>query len=306
MELRHLRYFLIAAEEENFHRAAERLHVAQPALSRRIRDLETELGVDLFIRHQKRVRLSPVGRAYYEDAKRMLNELEQAGKRAVRAAKGELGTLSIALNDSVVRNPVIAQSLNLFAKNFQGIQLKLDPMGATSLVDSVLEEKVDAAFVYSRPVDNNLLDHIEIATDEYVVAFPRGHALEKLKHIQIDNLRDEKFLWIPRAIAPKLHDRMISAFQSRGITPNIVQYAASESTRLHLVSAGMGITLVTASIEGNIPNVLTRPVEGLSIELMLDFVWRKDRRSPILDRFIEVIHTLKPKARSPRPRRTKY
>jgi DNA-binding transcriptional LysR family regulator len=306
MELRHLRYFLIAAEEENFHRAAERLHVAQPALSRRIRDLETELGVDLFVRHQKRVRLSPVGRAYYDDAKRLLNELEEAGKRAVRTAKGELGTLSIALNDSVVRNPVIAQSLNLFAENFQEIQLKLDPMGATSLVDSILDGKVDAAFLYSRPVENDLLDHIEIATDEYVLAFPRGHALSKLKTIRLENLRTEKFLWIPRSIAPTLHDRMISAFQAGGVTPNIVQYAASESTRLHLVSAGMGVTLVMASIENGIANVVTKPVEGLSIKLKLDFAWRKDRRSPILDRYIDVIHALKPKAPTLRSKRGKH
>src|SRR5437868_4137039 len=128
MELRHIRYFVAAAEEENFHRAAERLSVVPPALSRRIHDLETELGAQLFERQQKRVRLSPLGRAFLEDARRILEEVARAKERVRRMARGEVGTLSVGLNETVVRHGIVSRAFRDFRTACADVELRLGPI----------------------------------------------------------------------------------------------------------------------------------------------------------------------------------
>jgi DNA-binding transcriptional LysR family regulator len=293
MELRHLRYFVAAAEEENFHRAAERLHVTQSALSRRIRDLEVELGVDLFDRSQKRVRLSSVGRAYLEDAVRILKDIEAANSRGRRIARGELGTLSFALNDTVVRHDIVSKAFHSFRLGFPNVELKLDPTPWPSLVAALTGGNVDAAFLYSRPADSPLFDHIAIATDEFLLALPSSHPLADKPEIRLRDLREQNFLWMTREPAPDNHDRLISACQAGGLTPRIVQYLMSESARLHLVSAGMGITFITSSFRNySVENVVTRKLADFSMALTLELAWRRDNRSLTLSHFVELMKSL--------------
>jgi DNA-binding transcriptional LysR family regulator len=293
MELRHLRYFTIAAEEENFHRAAERLHVTQSALSRRIHDLEVELGVQLFDRSQKRVRLSPVGRAYYEDTTRILKDIEQANARSRRVAKGELGVLSLALNDTVVRHTVVSKAFHAFRSAYPGVELKLDPMPWPSIVDSLTTMSVDAAFTYTRPADNPLFEYIAIATDDFLLALPASHPLAKKADLRLADLTEVPFLWQPREPMPYVHDRLIAACQAGGLTPRIVQHLMSESARLHLVSVGMGFTFVTSSFSNySVENVVTRGLADFSLPLTLELTWRRDNRPLILDHFIRILEAL--------------
>ena len=293
MELRHLRYFAVAAEEENFHRAAERLHVTQSALSRRIHDLEVELGVELFERSQKRVRLSAVGRAYFQDIERVLEEIESAGARSRRVAKGELGVLAIALNDTVVRHGVVSKAFHAFRSRYPEVELKLDPMSTRSLADALADRQVDAAFLYTRPMESPLFDSIPITRDGYVVALPSSHPLARRAELRLADLAPEPFLWMPRDPAPDIHDRLIGACQAGGLTPNIVQHLMSEAARLHLVSAGMGCTFVTSSFRNySVENVVTRPVVDLSVEIALEFAWRRNDRSPVIAHFIGILQDL--------------
>ena len=293
MELRHLRYFAVAAEEENFHRAAERLHVTQSALSRRIHDLEVELGVQLFDRSQKRVRLSSVGRAYYEDTTRILKEIEQANARSRRVAKGEVGVLSLALNDTVVRHTIVSKAFHAFRSDYCDVELKLDPMPWPSLVEALAAGSVDAAFTFTRPADSPLFDYIQIATDEFLLALPSTHPLARKPELRLADLTEEPFLWQPREPMPFVYDRLIAACQAGGLTPRIVQHLMSESARLHLVSVGMGFTFVTSSFRNySVENVLTRPLADLSVPLTLELAWRRDHRPLILDNFIRILKAL--------------
>jgi DNA-binding transcriptional LysR family regulator len=309
MELRHLRYFAVAAEEENFHRAAERLHVTQSALSRRIHDLEVELGVQLFDRGQKRVRLSAVGRAYYDDTTRILKDIESANARSRRVAKGELGVLTLALNDTVVRHTIVSQAFHAFRSAYRDVELKLDPTPWASLVDALTSGNVDAAFLYTRPADSPLFDYIPIATDEFLLALPSSHPLAQRAELRLADLSGEPFLWQPREPMPYIHDRLIAACQAGGLTPRIVQHLMSESARLHLVSVGMGFTFVTSSFRNySVENVVTRPLADLSLPLTLELCWRRDNRPLILDNFIQTLKALTeaeatPATRQPAPAR---
>jgi DNA-binding transcriptional LysR family regulator len=290
MELRHLRYFVVAAEEENFNRAAERLRVAQPALSRRIHDLEEKLGVALFERRQKRVYLTSIGRAYYEDIRRILQDLDRAGAKSRRMARGEAGTLSLGVNHTVLRVECVAKAVQMFHARHPDVDLQLDPMKLPHLLDTILEGHVDAAFLYTRPPDNPLIDHLRVSEDEFVLAMPARHPLASRDRIHLADLREEPFLWLKRENAPTIYDRLIAACAEASFSPAIVQHITSESTRLHLVAAGMGVAFVTSSFQSYAPEaVATRKVEDLSVKLVLDFAWRRDNRSPLLDRFLEIL-----------------
>lgn len=289
MELRHLRYFVAAAEEENFHRASERLHVTQPALSRRIRDLEAELDVALFERKQRRVTLTDAGRAYFEDAKHTLQMLDQAADRARRVAQGESGNLSIGINDSVVRHPIVPRALQTFAERFRDVGLKLDSRVRPSMVEAVVQGHLDAAFLYSRPATDPALEHVAIASDRYLIALPSKHPLAERSDLRLANLQGEDFLWLRRETAPSLHDEVIAACRAGGLTPRITQHVTSEGTRLQLVAAGMGLTFVTSSWHEEMPGVVIRPIIDFDATLHLDLAWRRDKETPVLRRFVEVV-----------------
>lgn len=290
MELRHLRYFLVAAEEENFNRAAERLRIAQPALSRRIHDLEQELGVPLFERRQKRVRLTSIGRAYYEDVRRIVLDLDRAGARSRRMARGEAGTLSLGVNHTVLRIGIVSSAVQAFYANHPDVELRLDPLKRPHLVDAVLEGHVDAAFLFTRPPDSPLLEHIEISRDEFVLALPKAHPLAARKEVRLADLSGEDFLWLKRENAPTIYDQLVAACAAGSLAPRIVQHITSESTRLHLVSAGMGVTFVTSSFRDYAPDtVMTRTVADFNVPLHLDLAWRRDNRSLLLDHFIDIM-----------------
>ena len=291
MELRHLRYFVAAAEDENFNRAAERLSVSQPALSRRIGDLEAELGVTLFHRRNKHVALAQCGKFFYNDVKRILDDLDTAKRNVRNFAQGELGTLTIGLNESVARHKIVSQALQAFSSKHPKVQLRLDPIGTTSLVDAVLTGAVDAVILYSRPQNDAKLDYLELARDSFVVALPKQHPLSSKKRVTLADLRGEKFIWYRREIAPSLNDRLIAACQAGGLSIDIVQNVSSESIRLQLVSVGMGLTFITSSTaDFGVPdNVVTKPVSDLTVPLELDLAWRKGHDSPLLKSFIAVI-----------------
>jgi DNA-binding transcriptional LysR family regulator len=294
MELRNLRYFVAAAEEESFVLAAERLHVAPSALSRRIRDLEVEIGVDLFERRARRTVLTSAGRAYFDDAKKLLFELSRATDRSKRIAKGEIGTLVVGFTSTALRHSVVRTAFQVLTENFADIELRLELITPPTAAASVIGRSVDAAFLYSRPVDSPLLDSIQVASDEFVLAMPRSHPMATRTELRLADLNGEAFLWIWRDSAPNLYDRLVGACLTGGLTLRIVQRITSEDSRLQLVSAGMGLTFATSKFPAYVPeNVVIKPVLDFSMPMKLELAWRRNCRSRVLDRFIEVVRKMK-------------
>lgn len=290
LELRHLRYFLIAAQEENFHRAATLLFVTPSSLSRRIKDLETELGVSLFQRHQRRVYLTSAGRAYLNEISRLFDGLDSANIRVRRVAEGEIGALNLALNDTVMRHEVVTYALNRFNSGYPDVELRLEPLTGPSLSEALVKRSADAAFLYSRPRDDPRFEFIPVATDTVLLALPRSHRLAKKPKLFLRDLREEAFLWIPREGVPLLYDSLLAACSQGGLTPRITQKLMNESARVQLVAAGMGVTFVFSSFTSYAhKKVVLRPVEDLPLTITLELAWLRGNRSVTLDHFIRTI-----------------
>jgi DNA-binding transcriptional LysR family regulator len=280
----------MAAQEVNFHRAAKRLFVTPSSLSRRIHDLEVELGVALFERQQRRVYLSPAGRAYLHEVVRLFDMLDAANLRAKRVADGEIGALNLAVNDTVMRHDVVTRALNRFSSRYPNVELRLEPLTGPSLSEALVKRSADAAFLYTRPRDDPSFDFIQVATDRLLVALPRSHRLAKKSKVRLAEFKDDAFLWIPRASVPLIYDGLLAACRAGGLTPRITQTLMSESARVQLVSAGMGITFVFSSFTSYVrEKVVLRPVEDLALTMTLELAWLHGNSSATLHQFIQTI-----------------
>jgi DNA-binding transcriptional LysR family regulator len=294
MELRHLRYFVAIGEEENYRRAAHRLHVAQTALSTQIQDLEAELGFKLFDRLPRGVKLSAAGKLFLEDARRILREVNEAAARAARVARGRSGTLRVGFTENASWRGVVPESLRRFRERQPDAELQLTPATSLEQLDAIRSRRVDAGFVFNMSKGDVELDHLPVAMQHVELAAPKGHALTKLKKIRLRDLVDAPFVWFPRREAPAFYDRMIHECFRGGLkSPRIVQEGLNEATILSLVSHGMGVGWVNGTARWRCPEgVVISSVVDLDMPLPLALVWRRDNTSPLLANFIAEVQGL--------------
>jgi DNA-binding transcriptional LysR family regulator len=294
MELRHLRYFVAIGEEENYRRAAQRLNVAQTALSTQIQDLEAELGFKLFDRLPRGVKLSAAGRLFLEDARRILREVNEAAERAARVARGQSGTLRIGFTENASWRGVVPDSLRQFRERQPDAELQLMPATSLEQIDAIRSGRLDAGFVFNMRKGDAELEHIPVAMQHVELALPKGHALTKLKKIRLRDLVDAPFVWFPRREAPVFYDRMMHECYRGGLkSPRIVQEGLNEATILSLVSHGMGVGWVNGTARSRCPEgVVIFSVVDLDMPLPLALVWRRDNTSPLLANFIAGVQLL--------------
>jgi DNA-binding transcriptional LysR family regulator len=299
MELRHLRYFVAVGEEQHYGRAAERLHVAQPALSRQIQDLEQEIGVTLFDRLPRGVRLSAAGGSFLDDARRILQQVNEAAMRAGRVARGQSGTLRVGFTESASWHGVVPDSLRHFRAMQPEAELQLCPSASLEQMDAVRSGRLDAGFVFSMPKSDSDLDQLLVAVHYLVLAAPKGHPLTRIRKLRLRQLNDMPFVWFPRRQSPAYYDRLMQTCFRGGLkTPNIVQEAVDQATMLSLVSCRLGVAFVSEPTRWRRPaGVVLLPVEDLNLPLPLSLIWRKDNASPLLARFLADVE-LSPEVRT--------
>jgi DNA-binding transcriptional LysR family regulator len=299
LELRHLRYFLAAAEEENFRRAAPKVGVSQAALSRQILDLEAHVGARLFIRERRRVRLSPAGITYLEKVKHIFREIENATETVRRVADGRGSTLRIGINHTACRCLAVPESFRQFRKAFPNMELRLIPMTSPDQMTALAAHEIDAGFVYDAVEPPPGLSRRRIAMDRMVLAVPSQHRLATRKTIHLADLKEEPFLWVPASATPPPYERLNSACHAGGLSPRIVYEFVNEEIRLNLVAASIGLSFVVSPIFANYPHVAFKKVSDLSVFLPLDLVWRQERRLPPgLSDFIGIVDALAKKSRT--------
>src|SRR5207245_6844300 len=175
MELRHLRYFVQVAEEQHYGRAAERLRVAQPALSRQIQDLEEEIGFKLFDRLPRGVKLSAAGKLFMEDARRILQQVNEATARAKRVAAGQSGTLRVGFVESVSWHGVVPDSFRQFRERQPDAELQLKPASSLEQTEAVHSGRLDAGFVFTIANIGRELAQLPIASLSLMLVVPNGH-----------------------------------------------------------------------------------------------------------------------------------
>src|SRR5467141_1128110 len=288
MELRHLRYFVYVAEEQHYGRAAERLRVAQPALSRQIQDLEEEIGFELFDRLPRGVKISAAGKSFLVDARRILHEVNDATARAKRVASGQSGTLRVGFVESISWHGVVPDSFRQFRERQPDVELQLKPLSSAQQIEAVRTGQLDAGFLFTIANISRELAQLPVASLNLMLAAPKGHPLTKLKKLRLRDLNDAAFIWFPRRESPAYYDRLMHECFRGGLkSPHIVQEAVNEATILSLVSCRMGVAFVSGATRWRCPeSVVLLPVVDLKLPLPFALVWRKDNASPLLAKFV--------------------
>src|SRR5579863_2148963 len=299
MELRHLRYFVAIGEEENYRRAAQRLNVAQTALSTQIQDLEAELGFKLFDRLPRGVKLSAAGRLFLEDARRILQQVSEAAARAARVARGQSGTLRVGFTENASWRGVVPDSFRRFRELQPDAELELQPAGSLEQLEAIRSGRLDAGFVFNMPKTDPELELLPVAVQHIELAALKGHPLTKLKKLRLRDLADATFVWFPRRESPVLYDRLMHECFRGGLkSPRIVQEGLNEATILSLVATGLGVGWVLGTARWRCPkSVVIMSVVDLNLPLPLALAWRRDNASPLLASFVGEVQRL-PDARA--------
>ena len=295
MELRHLRYFVHVAEEQHYGRAAERLRIAQPALSRQIQDLEEEIGFKLFDRLPRGVKISAAGKSFLVDARRILHEVNEAAARAKRVALGQSGTLRVGFVESVSWHGVVPDSFREFRERQPDAELQLKPSSSQEQTEAVHSGRLDAGFAASMTPWHKELAHSQFAEDRMVLAAPKGHPLTRRKRIRLRDLQDMPFIWFQRWVNPNFYDQMMQACARGGLkTPRIVQEAPDRDTQLGLVQCQIGIAWLNESTRWHCPRgVVLLPVVDMNVALAFNLIWKKDNSSPLLQKFVAQVGAAK-------------
>ena len=294
MELRHLRYFVATGEEQHYGRAAHRLRVAQPALSRQIQDLEEELGFKLFERLPRGVKLSTAGKLFLEDARRILQEVSEAALRADRVARGHSGTLRVGFAENASWHGVVPDSFRRFREQRPNAELQLQPAASLAQLEAIRSGRLDAGFVNFMPKADPELDQLSVAINHVELAAPKRHRLTRLKKLRLRDLTDTPFVWFPRRESPAFYDQLMHKCHRGGLkSPRIVQEGLNEATILSLVSTGLGVALVLGTARWRCPEtVVILSVVDLNVLLTLALAWRRDNASPLLANFIADVRRL--------------
>lgn len=246
MEFRHLRSFLAVAEGLNFTRAAEILHLSQPALTAHIQQLESDLGVQLLDRNRRSVALTPAGAVFQRDAADILHRLVEAERRARQTARGEAGHLRIAFVASAATN-LVPPIVLAFRRKYPAVTLDLMNLRSVDQIAQLEDAKIDAGFL-RLPIAHRKLEIIPIHKEPFVLVLPAGHPLANKPLFALRDARDEDFLAYGRRWAPGFFDLWFGIFEKAGITPRIIQETGEMGTLLSLVSAGVGIAVVPAGL----------------------------------------------------------
>jgi DNA-binding transcriptional LysR family regulator len=296
MELRHLRYFVGVGEEQHFGRAAERLRIAQPALSRQIQDLEKELGFALFERLPRGVRLSAAGKLYLSDARRILQDVHEAKLRAERVATGKAGTLRVGFGETQSWHGVVPDSFRRFRQRNPDAELELHPMASAHQMEAVRSSKLDAGFIFDLTPPPAEFAHRQVAQQKLILAAPKGHPASRVKRLRLHDLRDTPFIWFHRWVHPLFYDRLMNACLRGGLTaPRIVQHVPDHATLLSLVSCRLGVAFVSEATRWQRPSgIVLRPVVDLSFPLAFYLIWKEGNSSPLLRRFVAQDRTAGP------------
>lgn len=290
MEFRHLRYFVAVAEERHITRAAERLGLQQPPLSQQIKALEEEVGVRLFRRLPRGVELTDAGASFFSDAQAILRDVDEALNRVKRTARGEQGRLVVGFTSSAPHNPLVPGIIRTYQQKYPDVALTLEEDSTGALAEAVAAERIDVAFVRSGLTDHPDLRIYRLAEEKMVAALPEGHRLaEKGKQpLSLSDFATASFILYRRQAGPGLFDAIIGACRQAGFSPNIVQEAPQIVSTLNLVAAGLGISIVPASLANMaIPGIVFRTLKKRpTLAAPLNLACRKVDHSETASRFV--------------------
>ncbi|EPR43655.1 transcriptional regulator, LysR family [Desulfovibrio sp. X2] len=286
MELRHIRYFLAVAEERNFTRAAARLGISQPPLSQQIRDLEAEVGAELFMRVPQGAELTEAGRAFRDTVQSLPMQAERALRSARRAARGETGVLRLGFTGAASFNPAVTSVISAFRSAYPDVELSLEEANTTRLAAALSRGDLDAAFLRPVSATGGELDICPIAMEPMLAVVPTGHAAAGDEKLDLRRLEYDPFILTPRPVGLSLFDTVVSACRSAGFEPIFGQSAPQISSVVNFVAAQMGVSLVPACMRAlSVPGVVYRELAGQAPVTRLALAWRRTGATPLARNF---------------------
>ncbi len=279
--------FVAVAEERHFRRAAERLHLTQPVISRRIQRLERELGVELLERSTRHVALTDAGAVFLDGARRLLHDAELVAERARRVAQGHLGGLTVGFVESVAFD-LLAPLLRELEARVPEVTVELREL---STEEQLVELHADVDVAIVRELGEHELDAEGLAgrhlrTEQLHVAVPRQHRLARRRTVALAALAELPFVLFPRPPVPRLHDHLVSVCSQAGFVPDIAAHASQYPTMLAMVEAARGVALVPASARAIRPaGVRLVPISDAHATTSLSLAWR-ETGAPVLGTFV--------------------
>ncbi|HMO47759.1 MAG TPA: LysR family transcriptional regulator [Rubrivivax sp.] len=289
MELKQMRQFLAVAEERNFTRAAARLHIAQPPLTRQIRALEDELGTALFVRTAKGVELTEAGAALLEEVPHVLALAQRARERTLLAGQGRAGRLDVGIFGSGVLD-AIPRMLARFHAQRPGVRIVLHNQTKAEQIDALRERRIAIGFNRLVPPESDLVVQT-VLRERMVVALPRQHRLSERRRLTLPDLDDQPMILYPNLPLPGLAQRVAGAFAREGLRLRVEQEVEDVLTATALVASGFGLCITTESATSlHLPGVSYRPLDCDALrDIELACVYRKGDASPVLAAFLDVV-----------------
>jgi DNA-binding transcriptional LysR family regulator len=294
MDLRQLKYFIVVAESGSITAAAERLRIAQPAVTRQIQSLEDELGTRLLDRMPRGVSPTVAGHVLLRDARRILAEVDLTAERTRLAANGGEGHLRIGFNETYSLNSVLAMSLREFRRLHPGASLHVASMNTRAQIAALRSGELDFGFFYDRNSRDAELGADIVMIDRVRVAVPQNSPLVSKHHLKLSDLSESEFIWFPRDKDPWFYAQLMAACKAAGFTPRISQEAVNDSSMLALVAAGLGIAFVPGAAGLRTASTLAfLEPSDLHIDLHLEVVWRAGNLSPLVSEFRHIVGHVK-------------
>lgn len=298
MDLRHLRYFIAVAEEQHIGRAAARLHISQPPLTRQIQQLEEELGVQLFIRTPRGMELTSAGEQLLEEARNIRALVEQATERTQRAGQGRLGRLDIGIFGSAIFD-IVPKVLAAFRSACPQVKLVLHSMDKNEQIEALRQRRISVGF-------NRIITPLPdiaaelVTTESLLLALPADHPLAALPVVPFTALAEHPLVLFPTGSRPSFIDRVLGLCQQAGFVPQVAQEVGDAVSAIALVAHRFGACLVSESTAVlNLQGVVYRPLSGLPEGTRIDLscIFRQDDHSAMLAAFLDVVRAYRASAR---------
>jgi DNA-binding transcriptional LysR family regulator len=292
MQIRHLRSFLAVAEHLHFGRAAEEIHLSQPALSVQIRALEEMIGAPLFVRNRRRTTLTPAGELLREDARDILARLEVACLRAQRGDRGQVGIIRIGVI-STAAALLLPTVLLQFRKLYPEVVFDLENILTAKQIGHLQDRRLDIGFV-RMPIVADGIELIPIHSEPFILVLPANHRLaKKSQNILLKDLNGEDMVMYTRNKAPSFRDQIAGMLARADSKPKIVQEAGEMYTLISLVASGLGFSILPKSVDHyRISGVVLRPLPSRLPKSQIALAIHRENGSPLVAAFVELAKTI--------------
>lgn len=291
MELRHLRYFLAVAEELNFRKAAERLNLSRPALSKQVKDLEGELNVRLLERDTARVSLTKAGEVLMEDARRILRLARQAVERAAEAQSGHRGKLRIG-SVGVIATDFMPETLKAFNLKFPGVEVSFAEMQGAEQLAALAARKIDIGFAFGEGVASLKGHHsLRVLRSEFGLAVAKGHPLARHTPVKLAEIRSHTMLCIGPARSSPHRDAIQRICGGGAALPGPLRLVEGFDSLLMLIAADQGISLIPLVLDLSTQGIVILPIQAPPeiLKFLMWAVWRDDQPEPVVQHFIDLL-----------------